>query len=87
MVTKHTRELLKIESGHLLISEVKSQDKTCNLRTIRIIKHREEPIERLWYPVREIREELKNIRTNIRLKAQSNKRLNIGKSSCFEICL
>jgi hypothetical protein len=59
MVTKHTNELLKIESGHLLISEVKSQDKTCNLRKIRITKHGVELIERLWYPVQEIREELK----------------------------
>jgi len=59
MVTKHTNELLKIESGHLLISEAKSQDKTCNLRTICITKHRGESTERLWYPVQEIREELK----------------------------
>jgi len=59
MVTKHTKELLKIKPGHLLTSEVKNQDKRCNLRTIRITKHSGEPIERLWYPVQEIREELK----------------------------
>jgi|GEM_PF-2217672 hypothetical protein len=59
MVTKHTNVLLEMESGHLLTSEKKSQDKTCNLRAIRIIKHGREPIERLWYPIQEIREELK----------------------------